>query len=295
MQTGGTAMVGKLLIAILMMPSALLAATGDIIYQNCTDTGACNGAASANGWTRTVETSGCYSGSCLKLEGTWNGTRYGSGGTSLASSGLYGNGHTEITVTYRVKFDQTSTAIDDGNIKQIRPYVGSGGIYYSTHIIPHFGLDFYTSRVVGTIEKATWYDMVTGGDYPTDNGDGTFFSEDGYIRGSITGTTPQPFGTQWSEVRHWIKLPSTPTATDSEMRIWVDGEEMLHIYNAQMKDTPTVAEFTGLTFFPSSEAGEAFEHWMDEMVVYEGYVPPSGPTAHGGRLSGSLSGGGVMR
>ena len=34
--------------------------------------------------------------------------------------------------------------------------------------------------------------------------------------------------------------------------------------------------FSGFTFYPSSEAGEAFEHWMDEMIIYEGYVPPNG-------------------
>jgi len=32
--------------------------------------------------------------------------------------------------------------------------------------------------------------------------------------------------------------------------------------------------FTKVLFYPSSEAAEPFAHWMDEMVIYEGLVPP---------------------
>jgi hypothetical protein len=32
--------------------------------------------------------------------------------------------------------------------------------------------------------------------------------------------------------------------------------------------------FTKVSFYPSSEATESFEHWEDEMIIYEGYVPP---------------------
>jgi len=70
-------------------------------------------------------------------------------------------------------------------------------------------------------------------------------------------------------------MPSSDISNDGEIKMWVDEELIYHAYNCDRHSGGT-NNFTGMNFYPSSEASEDFEHWMDEMVIYEGYVPPSG-------------------
>jgi hypothetical protein len=256
------------------------AATGDILYQNCTTAGGCTGAGSAGGWTRTVETSGCYTGSCLKLVGTvnpYNTSIYGAGSTSLPASGVAGK--TEITISQWVKYDEDVNSISSGNMKLDRAYTGGNLDFYATSITPSFGKDFYMGAMKGTmINKASWFDMVESSDnrdYPANNGDGTY-DVNGYIKGSITSGGPQAPGTKWVRVTKYLRLPTTSGGNNGAVKVWIGDDLLFELtdagYSTQYAGGTT---FTSLNFFPSSEAGEPFEHWGDEMIVYEGYVPPS--------------------
>lgn len=264
-------------LVLLLCAVASHAATGDIIYQNCTSAGGCSGAGSNTGWVRTVETSGCHTGSCLKLVASLNsGTGlYGAGNTSITAGAI--SGHDEVTITYYVKYDERSDAISGGNIKMFIPYVG-GSLRYGTVIMPHHGAEYYVSRVIGTFTPASWFDPATYVNYSVDNGDGTFTSSVGYTKGSFDDTAPAYPGSTWVKMTHYMKLPTTPTGTDGLMKVWVNNDLMIDFSTCKMAETGSETQFSSFTFYSSSEADEPFEHWMDEMVIYEGYVPPTEET-----------------
>jgi hypothetical protein len=250
------------------------AASGDILYQNCTSGTTCSGAGSKSGWTRTVQTTGCQSGSCLKLVGSSYNGKYGAGSTSIGASGI--SGKKEITVTYYIKFNKSSRTIKSGNIKAFRPSTGES--YYFANMGPHFGWDYYgsvnsgpmtvTSKVI-SVKTNTGYSVPLGG-YNYNNPDGRFDIK--FTAGGHSG-----YGAYWTKVRHWIKLPTTLGASNGESKIWIN-EELIATFTNQKASSKAQATFGGFTFYPSSEAGEPFEHWMDEMIVYDGYMPPGGAT-----------------
>lgn len=255
-----------------------LAATGDILYQNCTPNSGCTGAASGVGYVRTVENSGCQNGSCLKLDAILNiygdGDDYGSGDIRM-ETGSATVGKTEITVQYYIRFNKSF--ILNNNIKEVRPYVGSNEHYYIATINPYWG-GVYMSVNYGTLDPEPPFTPAQTSEFCVSNGDGTFYMPQGKIKGSLDSA--HKYGTTWRKITQWIKLPSTSGGTDGESKLWIDDDLMFHLYNSSMK-TGATPYFTGLTFYPSSEANEAFEHWMDEMIIYEGYVPP---TSDGGPM-----------
>jgi hypothetical protein len=257
------------------------AATGDILYQNCTTSGNCTGAGSNNGWTRTVVSSGCHSGQCLKLVGTVNTNSgapgYGAGNTSIGVPGV--SGHDEITVQYWVKYDENARSMSGGNLKNFIPYISST-TRWGTVIAPHVGRDFRLSHITGTFKSVPWFTPVTTDTnraYSTDNGDGTYYSGGGYTMGDIT--LPQKPGTTWVKYTVYLKLPTTLTGTNGIAKVWYNDQVMFDMRNCSIKESGGTTKFTRLTFYSSSEAKEPFEHWMDDMIVYEGYVPPSGAPA----------------
>lgn len=269
--------------AAILLASSLgvsFAATGDILYQNCAPGGKCTGAGSNNGWTRTVVSSGCHSGECLKLVGTVNtnpnAIGYGAGSTSITGSGI--TNKSEITVSYWIKTNKDASSISGGNLKDLRFFVGSTQ-YTASSLVPHYGKDFYMDRTIGTIRPASWFSMVTSSDnkdYPIDNGNGTYYSWNGYIRGKIEAGGPSDIGTKWQQVTKWIKLPTSSGSQDGACKVWIGNQLALDISNFKMKDSGSLPYFTKFTLYPSSEATEPFEHWMDDVVILEGYVPPGG-------------------
>jgi hypothetical protein len=259
------------------------AATGDTLYQNCTSSGGCTGAGSNTGWVRTVVSSGCYSGSCLKLVGSHNSNNglYGAGSTSISNTSV--KGKKEITISQWVKYNKDVNSIDGGNMKLDRAY--SGEKFYATSISPSFGNDYYMGAMKGTmINKASWFEMVESTknkDYPVNNGNGTY-SVNGYIKGKITSGGPTACGTSWVKVTKWIKLPTTDTGTNGAVKIWIGDQLLYELINVgAFSSYPIGTTFKSLSFYPSSEAKEPFEHWVDEMIIYEGYVPPSGSGDNG--------------
>lgn len=256
------------------------AATGDILYQNCSSAGSCNGAGSADGWVRTVEKSGCRSGSCLKLVGVANPNtpgKYGAGNTNISTTSV--KGKTEITISQWTKYDEDVNAISGGNMKLDRPYTGGNLDFYATSISPSLGYDFYMGAMVGTmINKASWFDMVESTDnksYPERNGNGSY-DVNGYIKGNITSAGPQAPGKTWVKITKWLRLPTTSTGNDGAVKVWIGDDLLFELTNAGYRSVYAGGTtFTKVSLYPSSEANEPFEHWQDEMIIYEGYVPPS--------------------
>jgi hypothetical protein len=278
-----------LLLSLIFLTPDVFAETGDILYSNCVNAGSCTGAGSSIGWVRTVESTGCYSGSCLKVTGTSNphdGYTHG-GSNDLPISTSAANGKSEITVVYYTKYHQMMDDITDANFKSFRPYVGGGNYYFAT--INGFRLsgavarDFYASFNYGIVTPTAIFqvqdyeDTYEGnGDACDDLGNGTYnCNPAGRLLGRILSPA-QPIGTTWVKLRQWIKIPSTTSASDGEAKLWVDEELAFHMTGIGMDGTQTT--FSDFTWYPSSEAGEAFEQWMDEMVILEGYVPPGGDT-----------------
>lgn len=268
-------------------------ATGDVLYQNCA-TGSCSGAGSNVGWIRTVESSGCYSGSCLKLEGLWNSgqNEYGAGSTAR-STGEATDGHDEITVSFYVKYSESTRSISHANFKTHRPFTKdhieappSGKYYLATlagqnlvktndiWISPNAG-ELVIEDVFSPLDETVTY--IGDNRHLIYNGDGTWRTGTSKnIAGTFSVNGQNGFDNNWVHVRHWIKLPSTPTASNGESKMWINDVLLWHLYDSSMSsgNKETLSYFT---FYPSSEASEPFEHWMDEMIIYEGYVPPSGP------------------
>lgn len=269
-------------VSVFSVPLPSFAANGDILYQNCTASGGCTGAGSNNGWTRTVVSSGCYSGQCLKLVGTKNtnsnAAGYGAGSTSIPNTSV--NGKREITISQWVKYNKDVNGISGGNMKLDRAY--SGSKFFATSITPSFGNDYYMGAMKGTmINKASWFDMVESTNnksYPVNNGNGTY-TVNGYIKGKITSGGPTAPGTTWVKVTKWLRLPTTDTGTNGAVKVWIGNQLLYELINVGAYSSyPIGTTFKSLSFYPSSEATEPFEHWTDEMIIYEGYVPPSGDT-----------------
>ena len=83
-------------------------------------------------------------------------------------------------------------------------------------------------------------------------------------------------------------MPTNQNSGDGEYKLWIDETLVFSAYNIDRDNDGTADYFTSLNFYPSSEAGEAFEHWIDEMVIYEGYIPPSSqPTCPDGICDGT--------
>jgi hypothetical protein len=263
-------------------------ANGDVIWSGCGATCDASFAGSKTGWTRTIETTGCSSGECLKLDAAPNGqgncgtgeTRYGAGNTSISTSSV--SGYDEITVVYKVKFDSSNRAINDGNIKGVRPLQGSSGSYTFATLDAHFGRDFYMASwengatlspesVVTFVNTNAPYCTQLMGDYDCNKRMQISFTVD-----SMDG---YPANT-WREVRHWFKLPTSGTSADGEAKMWVDDTLVFHLTDVDQDDEDNTV-FSSLLFYPSSEdCDDDVEHWLDEMKIYEGYVPPGSSYSH---------------
>ena len=265
--------IGCTLMILVLYFSTCFATTGDILYQNCVGSG-CTGAGSGTGYIRTVETSGCLTGSCLKFDALERSGAWGTGSAALYTGSAI-NGQTEITVVYSEKFSKIARSISGGNIKSIRPYINGSSYVFAT-VIPWFGRDFYQSYQFGTITFTDAYTpYVCSQPYHTecvdDNGNGTYSASHGRIIGNAAHAT---FGTTWVTVRQHIKLPTTTTSEDGAATMWINGELAYSLVDGDMPDD-RFPPFTGFSFYPSSEASEDFDHWMDDMVIYEGYVSPT--------------------
>jgi hypothetical protein len=264
-----------ILLSFVLIPSQSYAAAENVIFSACGSSCSDSYAGSARGWRRTVERSGCVSGECLKLDASPNGSRYGAGSTRINVRNV--SGHDEITIVYYVKLNPGNRSLKDANIKGVRLYTSDTAYIFSTND-GHFSWDQYQSYTSSLTMKNSGglVGVKQHPDYCRSNGGGTY---DCPVRYDIQfktkdGKEGYPSGV-WRKVRYWVKLPSSASSRDGESKLWIDEQPIFHADNVR-RDPDGRDTFTLMTFYPSSEAGAKFEHWLDEMTVYEGYVPPSG-------------------
>lgn len=268
--------------AMLLCTERCLAATGDIIYQNCTST--CD-----ESWERvaeppiTIESSNCHSNECYKLVFTET-----PGSPAIGVSAI--SGYSEITLTYWTKFNKNSSSITSGNIKGFRPYVG-GSTYAAAEMSSHFGYSHYitsswdgssygSSLTFTPTAAVTQVHTATPPDYCEDIGGGDYSCPRQLeINFSVNGDANYPANT-WRKFRMWIKLPSTTSSADGEIKMWIDDVQLYAITDWDLADGCQTT-FSGITFYPSEDAGESYEHWMDDIIIYEGYVPPEASGSSG--------------
>jgi hypothetical protein len=265
-----------ILLALFFTFNNSLADTGDVLFSGCQENCSDGYAGSGNGWTRTIQNSGCVSGECLKLDASYNsGNRYGGGSTRITVSSI--NGHDEVTIVYYVKLNPGSRSLSNGNVKGVRLYHGSSAYIFST-MDAHFSYDHYQSVTNALTLQGT--DLLTkvkqNSSYCSSLGNNTYSCPVRYDLQFRTkdGSNGYPSG-KWRKVRYWVKMPSSANSSDGESMLWVDEELIYRTYNVRRRSEGGNT-FTSMTFFPSCEAGEPFEHWLDEMTIYEGYVPPDG-------------------
>jgi hypothetical protein len=84
-------------------------------------------------------------------------------------------------------------------------------------------------------------------------------------------------GTQWHFIRIYSKIPSTDTSQDGILRMWIDEQQLFTIDDLQkLAGAGGTNTTTSVRFFPSDQAGVPYEHYLDDVVIYSGYVPPPG-------------------
>jgi len=103
----------------------------------------------------------------------------------------------------------------------------------------------------------------------------------------------------WHKVRIYAKVPTTSSATDGEVKVWID--DVLITTVTGIAHTPGQTwgtSFELLRFNPSSEflsGSYSVNHLYDDMVVYEGYVPPGDETPTGSLRPGVSASGVTFR
>ncbi len=260
-------MVIVIILFLLLCPSSY-AATGDII-----GTSLINDAPSTYG-TRQVVTgtsNGCYSntGSCAKLNVV----------SGVSSSDFWVMDiadRREVTVVWYERYSAWPLEWWEGGCKSIRPFWGGGDQDYMFGLISYYGgNEMYTSAMdTGIVTPGSGVEIWTTpphSDSCTDLGDGTYdCNTPNHIKFTWEG-----MGTNWRKMRYYIKLPSSNTASDGENKLWVD-EQLIYSVNGVSRSTlgsdPRVVSFR---IAPVDQSYVSHEHWYDDVIAYEGYLPPS--------------------
>ena len=201
-----------------------------------------------------------------------------------------------VTIVYYEKFSVWPLA--SGNVKSIRQYYGGSADYLAAIVSAHFNTRWYQSAwddaTLITTDKVDF--VVVNVDrssvYCDDLGDNIYSCPHGRLR---LDWSPG-FGTEWRKIRMYVDMPTTDSSADGEMKIWIDEELLYTLTDIDKKDGGNCYTTT-LRFAPSDEAATTYNHSYDEIVVYEGYVPPSGdpdttpPSRSNPSPSGELSAG----
>ncbi len=125
-------------------------------------------------------------------------------------------GANPITIVYWEKFDKYPIA--GGNIKGVRPYYGTnGGDYMASTITAHFDDKFYLSawQEAKLITEENVVAVDESENYCSNIGANTYQCNNGRMR---LNWTPG-FGTEWTKVRLYIKLPSDQETNDGEIKV----------------------------------------------------------------------------
>ncbi|MDZ7833632.1 MAG: hypothetical protein U5L07_17945 [Desulfobacterales bacterium] len=255
-------------ILVLLFSGKLFAAPGDVIVEDLHDS-----ASIGSKDTRNVvwDASECADGvaPCVMMDCA-DGDCSGTDGWRLNIPDGKGS---EITIVWWERYDTWPLEWSVGGCKSIRPYNGSSSDEYLAALISFHGGDY---MYLSTWEEATVEfnpDVVTEVrtntySYCTENPDGSYDCPHGRI-----GWQWEGMGTEWRKMRQWIKMPTSYSSGDGEIKLWVDGKLHYHVYDKDMWDRGGL-EIESVAFAPVDESATPHGHWYDEITIYEGYVPP---------------------
>lgn len=262
--------------AFLILPFFASAATGDILVTDLQTSGP---TASGSREIVTGVANGCYSdtGVCVKMNCSSGNC---SGGDSW---GINPADNQEITIVWYEKYDVWPLTWSSGGCKSIRPYNGPNSTDYLGALISFYGSnDLYGTIAYGSTAatlvptEAVGTVAINATDFCTNNGDGSYdcphnrWKFYGWNVGGVDG-----MGTNWREMRTYIKVPSTIGSTDGVTTLWIDDQEIYTV--TDFNRTLGGPAVTTITFAPVDESATPHGHWYDDITVYEGYVPPGGP------------------
>lgn len=282
----------------LIIPLTGSAATGDVLF-NCTFDGAgstpaqvvanCGGSGGTMNNSSTIVTGGHDGKKALSYYYPNTGREIVDLFTSPALN------KQEITVDYWEKFDVDPSQSGIWNVKSIRPYVGSGGNDYMAAIMSlHNGAQFYQSTWGGTGLLTTTADVASvnlGSEFC--KGSGTSYT---CPLGRMELKWKPSWGTDWHNVRVYIKVPSSASSSDGLTTVWIDGKLIYKLTNlspSSLWSSNWRPYTTYITFHPSDDFFQGvsgtkfpFHHFYDDITIYEGYVPP---TSNGTALAPTLA------
>ena len=191
----------------------------------------------------------------------------------------------EITLVYWEKYDVPESVAYDWNCKGTRAYTDpNGGSSYIGAIMSRWYDSQWQQGVFGTAKATTTSNVtsVTGGaNYCTSTGTNTYNCGSGSY-GAISVKLPDR-GTTWHKIRAYYKMPTSPTAKDGLTTMWIDEKPIYYLTN--ISGSPQASGFipwtnniSHIVVHPSDnymdDNGPTFNHGYDDIVVYEGYVPP---------------------
>lgn len=270
-----------LLTLLLTLPLLANAATGDILF-NCTfdEPGSTAtqvvencGASTGTGLDGTIVAAGHDGGNAIEFY-------YPNTGEVYDPFDVLNVNKSEITIVYWERFDVDPVNSTIWNVKSIRPYIGpSSSDYMGTIMSLHNnnGLyqSYWESADLTITDKVTYVASHTG----YCSGSGYDYSCPNRVE---TKWTPG-WGTSWHKIRLYLRAPSSPTASDGKIELWIDDELMYTLTN--VKGDPNYYNYyTNIRFHPSDDflhnvSGNTFpfHHSYDDITIFEGYVPPTGP------------------
>lgn len=264
-----------------LLPSIVWAATGDVVYQCTFGASSVCGASTNGGFTGTYPATGGHdNGRYINFAVTG-----GSGDLLYDPFWIYGFAHADVTVTYWEKYDVAIGAYD-WNMKSCRVFAPSETPYFSFTSREHDGY-----QVTDNPNRTMYWKVPTGADVITWDGCSLSSSSGGYDNYTCTGTgylnasgvTPDFSDTDWHHVRYYVKPPSSTSATDGLIRIWID-DVLVAEANPVNGVSGTATSVGVIRFHPQDGyigSGPSVNHSYDDIVVYEGYVPPSDTPATG--------------
>jgi hypothetical protein len=194
----------------------------------------------------------------------------------------------EVTLDFWEKYSVPENAVGViWNCKSFRMMNGPDDAYdYMAGVISRHDAGYWYQSYWGngttpanlTINPATVMDDVSS--------DCTFVSTNHYTCAHKLQVGYQTqWGTNWRHIRVYVKIPTNDSSSDGATTVWINDELFYTLTNITRGDSwgslpggwyPYVS---AITFHPSDDfysTGVAFYHYWDDIVVYEGYVPPTG-------------------
>ncbi|WP_153304202.1 hypothetical protein [Desulfovermiculus halophilus] len=192
----------------------------------------------------------------------------------------------EVTINYWEKIHVTGgdgdLPVAGANIKSLRVYNNSDSSTYSIGSILSHHFDSYFYSRSGGVSTVEFGDIVYdrkdySSYYAKSNGDGTYTAiGDGENDESHIAVKMSPWveNNKWYNLRVHIKYPSNDSTYDGEYTVWLNDNLVFRATDLKLVDGHDTS-VKDIRFLPDQRGDEGFYQYLDEITVYEGYVPPN--------------------